>query len=148
MNTTRRLALWLFTLLTATACAGEQSLAPRSAANAALAAPTVTSQTVAVGDEVLIWASWSIPEGSEIDAVLNGRIDLGGTPFCSGATYFYDAAIQQKSASGSTHFPGAEKLQSADVFPNGTRLRYLRYVASCDGAYNAYAFEVISLPGR
>lgn len=149
MIMTRRVPLWLFTLLTATACAGEQSMAPRSPAIREITVPSTPSRTVAVGDEVLLWTSWSIPEGSEIDVVITGRIDLGGPGYCPPSSYAYDAAVQQKSsASGSTHFPGAEKFQSAEVFPNGTRLRYRRYVTSCEVAYNAHAFEVISLPGR
>lgn len=53
-------ALWLVVLFSLTACKPEQSVAPRSAV---LGPPTVATKTVAVGDEVLVWASWSIAEG-------------------------------------------------------------------------------------
>lgn len=147
MIITPRFILSLLTLLTVTACAGEPA-APRLAPDATVAAQNVATQTVAVGDEVLLWASWSIAEGSDIDVVITGSTFEGPYYDCPEASYRNEATVQhQKSQSGSTHFPGSEKFYTAESLPRGTRLRFVRWVSAC-GGWNAYAFQVISVPGK
>jgi 7-cyano-7-deazaguanine synthase in queuosine biosynthesis len=147
MILTRGIPLKILTLLLVTACAGERSVAPGAAENTVMAQPAVGGRTVAVGNEVLLWISWSIEEGSQLEVIVTGRAKAEAS-VCPDVSYAFDGVIQQASGSGSTNSPGADKLRSAESFPSGTRLRFIRYVATCESVWNAYAFEVISLPGK
>src|SRR5688572_18967951 len=98
----------VLTIFVGSACANDTPLAPH------LSAPRVAAHNVSTGDEVLLFMGWSIADES-LELIVTGRSAVIASGNCAPA-YTYDVTtVEQKSASGSTHFPGAEKPNSEET---------------------------------
>lgn len=132
----RCIMLGLVTLLTTTACAGEQPLAPRLATDM-----VVSAQSVSVGDEVLLWSSAYFPPGSTFDVTVTGPVEEPRPPECP-APYRLHAVKHDGPESGRIGFWSERPLAV------GTKLRFVGWSADCGGFYSAYAFQVTAVPGK
>lgn len=161
MTTTRPIALWLLTLVTVTrlkrrtlglvtvfaaiGCATEHPLTPeRPAMNSAVSAQAGAAEGISVGDQIVLWSPAYFPPGSTFDLVVVGPSEFVGwrCPASYSVNAISPSVTQEGPASGSWQWHSSQPLA------RGTRLRFIGYVTSCEASWNAWAFEVITAPGK
>jgi hypothetical protein len=133
----RLITLCLASTLVTAACGHDQLLELNRAGP-----PALPAKALQVGDQVLIWTSASLPPESTFELIVVGPIEEARPPECPAPYPFHAVVVNHGPDSGRSGWWSEQPLAI------GTKLSFIRYVTDCGGFYVAYAFNVISAPGK